>query len=82
MHLRGVYNLPINILSDSRSTILLSSDPILHEGTKHIQIDVQLVRVKFTEGVVKVLTVDTSQQVENILTKLLAVKQHDFYVKN
>lgn len=76
--LRLRYHVPVHIFCDNRSAILLSVNPVLHERTKHLEIDVHLIIDKVAEGVVKVIKVDTSQQVADILTKSLSVKQHLF----
>ncbi|KAI3520152.1 hypothetical protein L1887_09385 [Cichorium endivia] len=75
--LKVKYDLPVSIFCDNRSAILLSSNPVLHERTKHIEIDIHLVRDKVAEGVVKIVKVVSLQQVADIFTKPLGVSQHN-----
>ena len=71
---------PIKMYCDNSSAILLTQNPVYHERTKHIDIDVHIVRDKVLEGVVKVLKVGTKEQVANGLTKSLDGPQHQIMV--
>lgn len=75
-----IYTLPIALYCDNRSAVLITANPIMHETTKHIDIDAHLVRDKVSEGVVKVFQVESQKQVADILTKALGTKQHNFFM--
>ncbi|GJW49543.1 ribonuclease H-like domain-containing protein [Tanacetum coccineum] len=51
------------------STIKIAANPVIHERTKHLEIDLHFVREKVLKGVVKTVKVDSANQIANILTK-------------
>jgi hypothetical protein len=47
----------------------MSSNPVQHQRTKHVEIDLHFVREKVALGVVRVLHVPTTSQLADIFTK-------------
>lgn len=60
---------PSTLYCDNRSAIQLASDSVLHERTKHIEIDVHFLREKVSCGIVTPLFVRTREQVADVFTK-------------
>ncbi|GJV58328.1 retrotransposon protein, putative, ty1-copia subclass [Tanacetum coccineum] len=49
--------------------VQIAANPIMHEKTKHFDIDVRLIREKIAYGLIKIVKVDSEDQIANILTK-------------
>jgi len=57
------------IYCDNISTVYMSSNPVQHQRTKHVEIDLHFVRERVAIGDVRVLHVPTSSQYADIFTK-------------
>ncbi|XP_021985143.1 uncharacterized mitochondrial protein AtMg00810-like [Helianthus annuus] len=54
---------------DNVSTIYLSGNPVQHQHTKHIELDIHFVHEKVQQGCVRILHVPSRYQVADIFTK-------------
>lgn len=70
--------LPVNLLCDNRSAIQIAADHVFHERTKHFEIDLHLVREKCASGVIKIVNIDSDNQIADVFTKGLGLNQHSF----
>ncbi|GKC27431.1 ribonuclease H-like domain-containing protein, partial [Tanacetum coccineum] len=68
--------LPVNLHCDSNSAIKIAVNPVFHERTTHLEIDLHFVREFFLKGVVKTIKVKSANQIADILTKGLDTVQH------
>nr|GEV92889.1 ribonuclease H-like domain-containing protein [Tanacetum cinerariifolium] len=59
----------ISLHCDNNSAIKIAANPVFHERTKHLEIDLHFVREKILKGVVKTVKVDFANQIAEILTK-------------
>ncbi|GJX84593.1 hypothetical protein Tco_0335367 [Tanacetum coccineum] len=71
----------ISLYCDSNSAIKIAANPMFHERTKHLEINLHFVREKILNGVVKTVKVDSANQIADIFTKGLDTVQHDKLIK-
>ncbi|XP_066333938.1 uncharacterized mitochondrial protein AtMg00810-like [Miscanthus floridulus] len=57
------------IYCDNVSAVYLSTNPVQHQRTKHVEIDLHFVRERVTIGTVRVLHVPTTSQYTDVFTK-------------
>jgi hypothetical protein len=65
------YDNPITINCDNTSAISISKNPVMHSKTKHIPIKYHFLRDQVTQKIVKIVYVDTKEQIADIFTKPL-----------
>ncbi|CAA7028522.1 unnamed protein product [Microthlaspi erraticum] len=57
------------VYCDNVSAIYLSTNPVQHQRTKHVEIDIHFVRERVAIGEVKVLHVPSARQIADVFTK-------------
>jgi hypothetical protein len=65
------------VYCDNVSAVYLSGNPVQHQRTKHIVMDIHFVREKVTRGQVRVLHVPSRYQIADIFTKGLPLQLFD-----
>ncbi|KAG7537199.1 hypothetical protein ISN44_As13g011190 [Arabidopsis suecica] len=57
------------VFCDNVSAVYLSSNPVQHQRTKHVEIDIHFVRERVALGQIKVFHIPSPQQYADIFTK-------------
>lgn len=68
---------PIKVYCNNKSVIAISHNPVLHDRTKHVEIDKHFIKEKIDGGVICMVYIPSIDQVADILTKGLQKKQFD-----
>ncbi|XP_039163013.1 uncharacterized mitochondrial protein AtMg00810-like [Eucalyptus grandis] len=63
---------------DNESALKLAANPIMHERTKHIEVDCHFTREKIQEGIIETRGIGTVEQPADIFTKPLCSRQHAY----
>ena len=72
----GVTNLkPVTLHCDNESALSIAHNAVLHDRTKHIEIDYHFTREKVMEGLLQLTYLPTSNQLADVFTKIIHSSQ-------
>ena len=72
---------PAVIWCDNAGAKQLSANPVFHNRSKHIEVDIHYVRDLINQGIVEVRFVPTTEQTADIFTKAVSIDQFN-YLRN
>ena len=61
----------IKLICDNQVALHISSNPVFHERTKHIEVDCHFIREKIASGCITTSFINSNDQLADILTKSL-----------
>ena len=68
---------PIKVYCDNKAAISIAHNPVLHDRTKHVEVDKHFIKEKIDSGVICMSYIPTASQTADILTKGLPKVQHE-----
>ncbi|RVW99495.1 Copia protein [Vitis vinifera] len=69
--------LPMKLCCDNKTTILIAHNLVLHDRTKHVEIDKHFIKEKLKNGLICIPYIPTTEQVADVLTKGIPTEQFD-----
>ena len=71
---------PIKLYCDNKTAISIAHNLVLHDRTKHVEVDKHFIKEKIDNGLVCMTYIPTEEQVANVFTKGLYKKQFDLLI--
>lgn len=70
----------MEVYCDNKAAISIAHNPVLHDSTKHVEVDKHFITEKLERGQICMSYILTGEQIADMLTKGLPKKQFEFLV--
>ena len=70
-------SLPMKLYYDNKAAISITHNPVLHDKTKHVEVDKHFIKEKLESGLICMPYIPTAEQIADVFTKVLHKKQFD-----
>ena len=70
-------SLPMKLYCDNKAAISITHNPVLHDKTKHVEVDKHFIKEKLESGLICMPYIPTAEQIADVFTKVLHKKQFD-----
>ena len=67
----------MKVYCDNKAAIAIAHNPVLHERTKHVEVDKHFIKEKLDRGLICMPYISSDEQAADILTKGLQRRQFD-----
>ena len=67
----------MKLYRENKATILITHNPVLHDRTKHVEVEKHFIKEKLKNGLICMSYIPTTEQVADVLTKGISTKQFD-----
>ena len=64
----------MKLYCDNKATILIAHNPVLHDRTKHVEVNKHFIKEKLENGLICMPYIPTIEQVADVLTKGIPTK--------
>ena len=71
---------PVTVYTDSKSALCIAQNPVLHEKTKHIQLDYHFTREKLQDKTIQIVYIQSQENVADIFTKPLPPESFTHFI--
>ena len=75
--LKASDSLPMKLYCDNKAAISIAHNPVLHDRTKHVEVDKHFIKEKLESGLICMPYISTAEQIADVFTKGLHKKQFD-----
>ena len=72
--------MPMKLYCDNKAAINIAHNPVQHDRTKYVEVDRHFIKEKIEAGAICMPFVPTSQQIADILTKILFRPKYEFLI--